>query len=77
MEKQITLTTNAKNFYIDSFIKFLQEEKLKGATHLKFWVANDPVYRFEWVETFSIKSEEEIKQEKIKELENELQKLKQ
>lgn len=76
MEQTITKTRNERKFRIDRFIEFLEQEKAKGATHLKFWVTPDPMWRFEWVETFRIKSDQEIKQEEITKLENRLKELK-
>ena len=76
MEVSISKGKNERNYKIDEFISFLQQQKEKGATHLRFEVANDPMWRFEWLETFRIKSENEIKQEKIKQLETELNNLK-
>lgn len=76
-EVKLSSIENPKNFEIDLFIKFLEEQKTKGATHVKFWWSGDKMWPFEWVETFMIKSAEQLKQEEIKELEDKINKLKQ
>lgn len=74
--EKISQTANEQDYEIDAFIKYLQDQKEKGATHLKFWVTDDPLWRFQWLETFRIKSNEDIRQEKIKKLESDIAKLK-
>ena len=76
MEVNITTRKNEQSFEIKTFIEFLNAESLKGATHLRYRVASDPHWPFEWVETFRIKSDAEINKQKVKELETELARLK-
>jgi acyl carrier protein phosphodiesterase len=75
MEQQISQTKNERSFPINEFIEYLNQQKAKGATHLRFSVSNDPLWRFEWVETFKTKSEVELRQERITVLKTELDQL--
>lgn len=61
---------------IESLINYLEQAKKKGATHYKMRWSGDPTWAFKWLETYRIKSEQEIKQEKINALEKELNSLK-
>ena len=57
---------------IDSLISHLEEAKKRGATHYNVMVNSFT----SWFETYRYKSQKEIKQERIKALEKELQELK-
>lgn len=76
METTVTKTKNERRFDIERFISFLYLEKQKGATHLKFSVSSDPLWRFEWVETVKVEPDPETDKQKIERLENELEGLK-
>lgn len=76
METTVTKRSNQKLFDIENFISFLEEEKLKGATHLKFYFSRDPLWAFEWVETIKIEPDPETDKQKIERLEKELEGLK-
>lgn len=57
---------------IDDLIDFLKTQKEKGATHYNMRWSGDPMWAFKWFEVYRIKSEEEIKLEKIKELQKKI-----
>jgi len=75
-EVKIGQISNPDKFEIDAHIEYLKEQKAKGATHVRYWKNSDRLWGFEWVETFMIKSAEQLKQEEIKSLEDKLNKLK-
>ena len=75
-EIQVSSQANANSFEIEAFITFLNEQKLKGATNVRFYWSKDPMWPFEWVETFKLKTESEIKAGEIKDLEDRLTRLK-
>lgn len=75
-ETQISLQANPNSFEIDAFIAHLKEQKIKGATNVRFYWSKDPQWGFEWVETFKIQTEKELKDKEIKDLEDRLEKLK-
>lgn len=75
METTITKIKNERGFEINHFIEFLKVEASKGATHLKFSVSSDPLWRFEWVETLKFEDAPETLMQKLTRLENELLKL--
>lgn len=76
MIKKITATKGDNEDTIDSLIDYLEEAKKKGATHYMMSWSRDPIWSFKWFETYRLKSEEEIKQEKIDDLEKQLKELK-
>ena len=77
MEKIIVEQTKGdSNGTIDELIEFLETSKLKGATHYNMRWSNDRNWTFKWFETYQLKSEQEIKNDRIKELEDELKLLK-
>lgn len=75
MKTTITSTKGDEEGAIDDLIDFLQTSKSKGATHYSMRWSNDPMWAFKWFETYRVKSNEEIKQERIKELQRELDEL--
>ena len=76
VKKEILTTKGDKSDTIDNLIDFLNKAKKEGATHYKMRWSQDPNWDFKWFETYKIKSEQEIKQEKIKELEEQIKQLK-
>jgi len=76
MIEEITMTKGDDKGTIESLINYLEGAKKKGATHYKMRWSRDPMWAFKWFETYRIKSEQEIKQEKIDALEKELNSLK-
>ena len=62
--------------HIDDLIAFLLKARAKGATHYKMTWSHDHDWAFKWFETYRIKTDEEVKQERIKQLEDELRSLK-
>jgi len=68
----ISATKGDSKDTIDSLIEYLKECKSKGATHYKMRWSGDPMWAFKWFETFRIKSDEEVRQEKIASLKEEL-----
>lgn len=72
----ITSTKGDNTDTIDSLIDFLKEAKEKGATHYEMDWSRDPIWDFKWFRAYRIKTDEELKQERIAELEHELSKLK-
>lgn len=77
MEIEIKTTKGDKRDTIDSLVEFLRNAKQFGATHYKMRWSNDPMWAFKWFETYRIKDDEELKQDKINSLEKELKELKQ
>lgn len=75
MKERITMTKGDQSDTIDSLIEYLQDCKSKGATRYEMKWSNDPMWAFKWFETYRVKSDEEIKQEKINDLEKELESL--
>ena len=67
-------TIDTANNDIQKLIDWAEEMKSKGATNFYF-VPGDKEWDFKWIEAYRIKSEEEIKQERIKELTSELEEL--
>lgn len=65
-----------QEFNISDFEKYLEIAKTKGADCFKVESSGDPMWRYEWIRFYKTLSDEDIKQEKIKKLEIELQKLK-
>ena len=61
---------------IEELIEFLNIAKTKGATNYQMVWSGDPRWTFKWFELYRVKSEEELKQEEIKRLEDRLNKLK-
>ena len=76
MREEITKTKGDDKGTIDSLIEYLEKAKLKGATHYNMRWSGDPHWAFKWFETYRVKSEGEIKQDKIDYLESELKELK-
>lgn len=76
MKEKMTMTKGDDEGTIQSLIDFLEKAKEKGATHYKMSWSGDPHWAFKWFETYRVKTEEEIKQDKIDALENELKSLK-
>ena len=76
MKKIITTTKGDDSGTIDDLIKYLEQAKEKGATHFLMRWSNDPQWAFKWFETYRIKSEDEVKQDKINELQKEINALK-
>lgn len=77
MSKQIIVSTiGNKTGSIDELIDLLQKAKEKGATHYAMTWSQDPMWAFKWFELYRIKSEEEMKEEQIAELEYKLKTLK-
>lgn len=76
MKQDITTTKGDSEGTIESLIQFLEEAKEKGATNYKMSWSGDPMWAFKWFETYRVKSEEEIKEDEIKALEDELKSLK-
>jgi hypothetical protein len=74
--KEMITTKGDQRGTINSLIYFLEKAKKKGATHYYMRWSNDPNWAFKWFETYREKSDEEIKQEKIKLLEKELESIK-
>lgn len=72
----ITSTAGDTTGKIDNLILFLKGCKERGATHYHMRWSGDPQWAFKWFETYYKLSEEEIKQNKIKELEGKLEELK-
>jgi hypothetical protein len=72
----ITKTNGDESGSIDDLIKLLTKAKKNGATHYRMKWSQDPNWSFKWFETYRIKSDDEIKDERIKELEQELKELK-
>ena len=75
MRKDITMTKGDSSGNIDELINFLIKSKEKGATNYSMRWSNDPMWAFKWFETYRIKSEEEINNDKRKYLEEELTRL--
>jgi len=72
----ITKTKGDESGTIDDLIEFVEKAKKDGATHYRMSWSQDPNWSFKWFETYRIKSDDEIKDERIKELEQELKELK-
>jgi len=75
MIEEITMTKGDDKGTIESLINYLEQAKKKGATHYKMKWSGDPMWAFKWFETYRIKSQKEINQEKIDTLEKELNEL--
>lgn len=60
---------------IDCLIEFLNESKSKGATHYSMEWSGDPMWAFKFFETYRIKSDEELRNEKIERLKKRLAEL--
>lgn len=75
-KEQVLTTQGDSKGSIESLISFLNEAKEKGATHYEMIWSQDPFWSFKWLETYRIKSNEEIRQENIKTLESKLERLK-
>ena len=73
---EIVTTKGDDGGTIDGLISHLEEAKKRGATHYNMRWSGDPMWAFKWFETYRYKSQEEIKHEKVKALEKELQDLK-
>ena len=76
MKEKITTTKGDDEGTIESLITYLEKAKNKGATHYRMSWSCDPMWSFKWFETYRIKSDKEVKQEKIEALEKELNALK-
>jgi len=68
MRENITMTKGDATDTIDELISFLKEAKEKGATHYSMRWSNDPMWAFKWFETYKVKTEQEVKNDKMKEL---------
>jgi len=75
-KQQISSRSHEKEYSIDLFIDFLNKEKQKGATHFEVKWSGDPVWSFQWLNTFRIKSKDEVKEIEIQRLQKEIDKLK-
>ena len=75
MKQIIAKTKGDKSGSIDDLIKFLAEQKESGATHYSMEWSGDPHWAFKWFEVYRIKTDEEIKKEKIAKLKKELAQL--
>ena len=76
MVEIITTTRGDSKGEIDYLISHLEQAKKMGATHYNMRWSGDRMWAFKWFETYRNKSQEEIKQEKVKALEKQLQELK-
>lgn len=68
--EQLIQTIANKAMSFEELQRQIETYKSKGATHIKFRWSRDRQFPYEWIDFYRIKSEDEIKQEKIKELEN-------
>jgi len=76
-EKEVIIQTVGDSVgKIDSLIAKLEDAKNKGAEYYRMTWSQDPQWAFKWFELYKVKTEEEIKVEKIKQLEEELNNLK-
>lgn len=75
MRVEVTMTKGDSTGTIDELINFLNEAKEKGATNYSMRWSGDPMWAFKWFETYKIKSEEQIKQEEIPNLQRRLTEL--
>lgn len=67
------LDSNGK---IEDLIHQLEKELQKGATNYDISVTESKDWNFKWLETYKLKTAEQIKQERIEALEKELKELK-
>jgi hypothetical protein len=75
-KKEVRSTKGDSDGTIDSLIDFLQNAKREGATLYEMDWSHDPQWAFKWFRTYQIRTDEEVKQDEIKELEQRLDKLK-
>lgn len=61
---------------IDELIEWLLRQRQSGATVYEFEWSHDPIWAFKWLRVYREKSDEELRLEKIKKLEDEILKLK-
>ena len=76
MKNKLGMTKGDDEGTIDSLIKYLELQSIKGATHFKMTWSGDPMWAFKWFETYNLLSEEEVKQIKIKKLQKQIEELK-
>lgn len=76
MKVKVDFDKGDKEGTIDSLINFLERCKQKGATHYEMTWSQDPNWSFKWFSAYRIKSDEEIKNDRVAELEKELSELK-
>lgn len=76
MKEVIISTKGDASGEIDKLIEILNSAKASGATNYQMVWSGDPRWAFKWFELYRVKSEEELKQEEIKRLEDRLNKLK-
>lgn len=74
-KRELKFTKGDATGTIDELISWLESAKAEGATHYQMEWSNDPMWAFKWFRTFRIKSDDELKQEKIDKLKNELKEL--
>jgi len=77
MEKeQIGKVKGDANGKIKDLIQYLKICEGKGATHYSMSWSKDPEWAFKWFETYRSLSEDEVREIKIKELEKQIEELK-
>ena len=76
-KEQVIFTKGDSKGSINSLMDWLKEARDKGATHYEMEWSKDPMWAFKWFRTYRHLSDEEVKQEKIKKLEQEIKELKQ
>ena len=74
-DKQLTQQKAQSEYEIDSLIKFLNLQKSRGATHCRWWWSKDPMWGFEWFETFRKFTEDEIKADHKADLQKQIDEL--
>lgn len=75
MKRSVSNTKGDATGTIDDLIDFLKTEKEHGATHYEMEWSHDPMQVFKWFVTFKPVTEDEVKQERIKQLRKELDEL--
>ncbi len=76
MKKQVGSTKGDSEGTIDSLIAYMESAKLKGATHYSMDWSGDPQWAFKWFYTYYVMTPEQVKQEKIAELQAKIDDLK-
>ena len=75
-KEQVIFTKGDSKGNISELITWLEDARDKGATHYEMEWSNDPTWAFKWFRTYRHLSADQVKQEKIKKLEQEIKELK-
>lgn len=77
MKKEEVISKNADcEGTIQEHIDWLKRAQDAGATHFEVEWNKDPTWTFKWFRAYKLKTEDELKQEKIEKLQAEIEKLK-